>query len=314
MLSRISCVQCRRVFNKSLRSTPSLQQQAVRFFGDGQRKTALVLGSSGALGSCASRYLSKECGMQVIGADVVELPGDFTLDWELDGFIHLPPSVGLGDHMNRLLRGVHVFLHGKPGLDLILCASGGWQPDTPTTVDTSSEQAMEENAAEYAARIVSMRRMNLDPVIAAGYIAQYYMAQDGLFVAIGAAAALSPTPGMMAYGLAKAASHHFIQTLGACTGKSIETKSIRTAGSKVRQNLPSLDTMTVVGILPSTIDTAANRHAMPNANFDNWTKPLDIAKEIGKWVNEPVLRPHSGSLVNVVPNSKGPGAIFELMR
>jgi NAD(P)-dependent dehydrogenase (short-subunit alcohol dehydrogenase family) len=33
-------------------------------------------------------------------------------------------------------------------------------------------------------------------------------------------------------------------------------------------------------ILPSIIDTEANRRAMPNADFTNWPKPEDIARVI----------------------------------
>ena len=38
--------------------------------------------------------------------------------------------------------------------------------------------------------------------------------------------------------------------------------------------------MRVNSILPSIIDTAANRRAMPGADFDAWPKPEDIAKVI----------------------------------
>jgi NAD(P)-dependent dehydrogenase (short-subunit alcohol dehydrogenase family) len=36
----------------------------------------------------------------------------------------------------------------------------------------------------------------------------------------------------------------------------------------------------VNSILPSIIDTAINRQAMPNAPFDQWPKPEDIARVI----------------------------------
>jgi dihydropteridine reductase len=174
-----------------------------------------------------------------------------------------------------------------------------------------------------------MIHMNLDPVVASGFVAQHLMDPNGLMVVVGATAALQPTPGMMGYGLAKCASHHVVRTLGACTAKSIETKAIRQAGRRSRHQLPaSIDTLTVVGILPTMIDTPANRRALltsANANADasvvsQWTKPRDIAVEIGKWMECPDLRPHSGSLVKVRPSlsSSGQGgttgAVFELVR
>ena len=38
--------------------------------------------------------------------------------------------------------------------------------------------------------------------------------------------------------------------------------------------------MRVNSILPSIIDTSANRKAMPTANFTQWPKPEDIARVI----------------------------------
>ena len=97
---------------------------------------------------------------------------------------------------------------------------------------------------------------------------------------IGATAALSATPGMLGYGLSKVGAHHFIQTLGETTGKALTTKLKRKQARRLRRDSEYLDTLSVVGILPTTIDTPSNRDAMPNANFDKWTKPLDIAKEL----------------------------------
>lgn len=42
----------------------------------------------------------------------------------------------------------------------------------------------------------------------------------------------------------------------------------------------------VNAIAPSAIDTPQNREAMPNANFDNWLKPRQLAKQIIYLVSE----------------------------
>ena len=65
--------------------------------------------------------------------------------------------------------------------------------------------------------------------------------------------------GAGAYAASKAASLALIDSLAA------DLK-----GSGVRAN----------SILPSIIDTEANRKAMPGANFANWPKPEDIARVI----------------------------------
>lgn len=141
----------------------------------------------------------------------------------------------------------------------------------------------------------------------------HIVVDTGLFVVIGATAALSPTPGMLGYGLGKTGAHHFVQTLGEISGKSATTKSRRRKARKLRRNNEYLDTLSVVGILPTTIDTPSNRKAMPDHDFSQWTRPEDIAAEIGTWVQLPPMRPHSGGLVKVFPNKAG-GACFNLVR
>ena len=125
----------------------------------------------------------------------------------------------------------------------------------------------------------------------------------GLFVIIGASAALSPTPGMLGYGSAKSAAHHYLQSLGPTSQEENDTAS--------------------VGILPLMIDTPANRAmlgAEKDAGNDRYSKmvnPMHIANEIGEWIQHPHLRPHSGSLVKVISKNRrdgSGGAAFHLVR
>lgn len=65
----------------------------------------------------------------------------------------------------------------------------------------------------------------------------------------------------------------------------------------------------MVGVLPSVMDTPYNRSGISNEKEGKeaklWTPPMDIAREIGRWVVRPELRPHSGSLVKVLTRKKG---------
>lgn len=81
----------------------------------------------------------------------------------------------------------------------------------------------------------------------------------GAIVNVAAKAALDHAAGLAAYAASKAAALAMIDCLAA------DLK-----GSGVRVN----------SILPSIIDTEANRKAMPNANFAAWTKPGDIARVV----------------------------------
>lgn len=81
----------------------------------------------------------------------------------------------------------------------------------------------------------------------------------GSFVKVVSRAALDHAAGAAAYAASKAAALALIDSLAADT-----------RGTGVRVN----------SILPSIIDTPANRQAMPNADFSSWPKPEDIAKVI----------------------------------
>jgi NAD(P)-dependent dehydrogenase (short-subunit alcohol dehydrogenase family) len=58
------------------------------------------------------------------------------------------------------------------------------------------------------------------------------------------------------------------------------------------------DGILVNAVLPSIIDTPANRAAMPKAHFDKWPKPAEIARTI-VWLASPENTLTSGALVPV---------------
>jgi len=82
---------------------------------------------------------------------------------------------------------------------------------------------------------------------------------SGAVVNVSAKAALDHGAGASAYAASKAAALALMDSLAADT-----------RGTGVRVN----------SVLPSIIDTKANREAMPDAKFDAWPKPDDIAKVI----------------------------------
>ncbi len=301
---------------------------------DGSPRTALVVGSSGSLGRTLCRYLSKELKVQVVGADVVPPHADDEANFSAGGFIPLPLPPAASDDEDTLpgtpslseltvalVDGLSQVLVGDQELNAIVSVAGAWEGDPPLPPSHADDMDKVEGARQYAMTIDRMLGMNLYPLLAAGYASHHFMTdRDGLFVAIGATAALSATPGMLGYGLSKAATHHFVHTLGEMTGKAVTTKSRRREARRLRHESPAgesmvyLQRMSVIGILPTTIDTPMNRMAMPQADFGEWTKPVDIAKEIGMWMERPAIRPHSGSLVKVYPNANGVGATFQLVR
>ncbi len=80
----------------------------------------------------------------------------------------------------------------------------------------------------------------------------------GRIVNVGAMGALQAGSGMGAYAASKAGVHRLTEALAA------EQKG----------------KLTVNAVLPSTIDTAANRASMPNADFGKWVTPKELADVI----------------------------------
>jgi len=79
----------------------------------------------------------------------------------------------------------------------------------------------------------------------------------GRIVAIGTRMAVEPSPNFAAYAVSKAALVALVKTVAAEGQKFGVTANV---------------------VLPSTIDTPANRTAMPKADFSRWVAPQSIAK------------------------------------
>jgi NAD(P)-dependent dehydrogenase (short-subunit alcohol dehydrogenase family) len=98
----------------------------------------------------------------------------------------------------------------------------------------------------------------------------------GAIVNVAANAALDPPGGMGAYVASKAALVGLTRSLA------------RELPAEVRVN----------AVLPTTIDTPANREAMPDADFSKWTRPEQIAAVI-LWLASDVASAVRGALVPV---------------
>ncbi len=79
---------------------------------------------------------------------------------------------------------------------------------------------------------------------------------SGRIIAIGSRAAVEPGPGVGAYSASKAAMLSLVKTVAA---------ENRDAG------------VTANVVLPGTMDTPANRMAMPDADFARWVQPANVA-------------------------------------
>jgi NAD(P)-dependent dehydrogenase (short-subunit alcohol dehydrogenase family) len=124
-----------------------------------------------------------------------------------------------------------------------------------------------------------LMRLNLRPnvTLARAAIPRFLNRGGGAFVAVSARPALRPFPGAAPYIVAKAAVLSFVQALDA---------EYRQEG--VRAN----------AVLPSVIDTPANRKAQPDADWSKWVDPADIAKVIRFLISDESA-PTSGAAIPV---------------
>jgi NAD(P)-dependent dehydrogenase (short-subunit alcohol dehydrogenase family) len=104
-------------------------------------------------------------------------------------------------------------------------------------------------------------RLNLRPtyLMSAAAIPVLLAAGGGAIVCVSSRAAVQPFAGAAGYITAKRAVLAFVDALH----EEYRDDHIRTNA-----------------ILPSTIDTPANRKSMPDADFDTWVKPEEIARVI----------------------------------
>ncbi|MFB0875861.1 MULTISPECIES: SDR family oxidoreductase [unclassified Sphingobium] len=120
-------------------------------------------------------------------------------------------------------------------------------------------------------------RKNLETTLAVVKAALPCLEASGAIVTIGAAAAEPSGAGMAPYAASKSAVARLTQSLAAELDES-----------RIRINT----------LLPSIIDTPANRAAMPDADPSSWTHPDAIA-EVASFLVSPAARAIHGALIPV---------------
>lgn len=153
----------------------------------------------------------------------------------------------------------------EDGLDALLNIAGGFAMETASEGDGSAW--------------MRMHAMNVTTALNASRAARAALAASkGAVVNVGAFAALGPAAaGMGPYTASKAGVHKLTESLAAEWAK---------AGVRVN------------AVCPSTIDTPANRKAMPKADPSTWVHPEDLAAAM-LWLASPASTAVSGALIPV---------------
>ena len=201
-------------------------------------QVALVTGANGGLGSEVSKSLL------AAGATVVGIARSITAGEAHDDQFH-PVSANLTDPQE--VKDLIARLAAQfQKIDVLAHVMGGFAGGSSVAeTDDATWQKMLDmnlNAAFYVLRAVV-------PIMRE--------AGQGRIIAIGSRQAVQPAAGVSAYSASKAALVSLVQTV------AIENKD-----RNIRANV----------ILPGTMDTAANRAAMPKANFSKWVQPAHVAQ------------------------------------
>jgi NAD(P)-dependent dehydrogenase (short-subunit alcohol dehydrogenase family) len=212
---------------------------------DFSNKSVLVAGGTGGLGRAVSLAFLRS-GAQVFVT--YHLRAEFDSLKQEAGSLAVRLSGHEVDVTDEAAVGALVTNLGAARIDALVNAVGGYAGGAPLW--EADGKALERMLA------LNLRSGYL---LARAVVPVMRKQAHGAIVNIVAKAAIDPPAGAAAYAASKAAALALLESLAA------DLK-----GSGVRVN----------SVLPSIIDTEANRKAMPNADFSKWPKPDDIARVI----------------------------------
>jgi NAD(P)-dependent dehydrogenase (short-subunit alcohol dehydrogenase family) len=221
-------------------------------------RAVLVAGGTGALGNGVLRELL-DSGFPVTATWLVERERDRVQSEFGDAVTFVEADLMDPGAVDRAVRSVD-------DLGAVVNLVGGF---------TSGPLVHETEVEDWE----GLLRLNLRPgfLLARAAMPRLVDAGGGSYVGVSARPAIRPFPGAAAYVTSKAAVIAFVRALDA---------DYRARG--VRAN----------AILPSVIDTPANRAAQPDADYSKWVQPADIAKVIRFLVSDDSA-PTSGAAIPV---------------
>jgi len=226
------------------------------------RKSAIVTGGTGGLGSAVVARLIDD-GWRVVVPWIVE------------------------DELSRVdqrdgLELIQADLFDPDAVGSVVSLAAGAGPEAPLRGVVNLVGGFAMGARVHDTPIDEFEkqfRLNLRPtyLVVAAAVPHLLAAGGGSIVCAGTRAAVQPFSGAAGYISSKAAVIAFAQAVAA------EYKN-----DGIRCN----------AILPSVIDTPANRASMPKADFEKWVKPAEIAGVIAHLLSDD-SRPTSGAAVPV---------------
>jgi NAD(P)-dependent dehydrogenase (short-subunit alcohol dehydrogenase family) len=200
-------------------------------------KVVLITGAKGGLGTYVTQAFL-DAGARVVGTSRSIAASDFPHP----RFTAEPAEIGSTAHASDLVQRV---LNKTGRIDALVHLVGGFSGG-PSVADTDDET------------LSRMLNVNLDAFffMARAVLPVMQKQGSGTVLAIGSRTANEPAAGLCAYSASKAALVSLVRTI------AVEYKP---------------HGITANAILPGTMDTPANRAAMPNADASEWVQPSQVA-------------------------------------
>ncbi len=209
-----------------------------------QGKTIVVTGGFGALGSAVAEAAVQRGASVAVLDFAASAPAGLTDRLGPEALLIGGVDLASPQAAEKAMAAV-MSRYGR--IDALLNIAGGFQWET-----------VEDGKAETWDRVFAL---NLKTALNACKAALPYLLESGAgrIVNVGAQSALQAASGMGPYAASKSAVHRLTESLA----DELKLKGV-----------------TVNAVLPSTIDTPANRADMPNADFSRWVPPADLAAVI----------------------------------
>ncbi|MDR7402895.1 MAG: SDR family NAD(P)-dependent oxidoreductase [Armatimonadota bacterium] len=224
---------------------------------------AVVTGAAGSLGRETVRACLAE-GAQVVAADVADVAAALDLPADLrDRCAAVRADVSTEAGAAAMAEAA-LARFGR--IDALLCLVGGWE----------GGRGVHEAPLDEWARMLTLNLTTA--VLSCRTVLPHMLARrTGRIVTVGSRTAVQPAPRQAAYNAAKAAVVAFSRTLA---------EEVKDQG------------IVVTCVLPSILDTEANRRAFPRADPSRWVKPAELARVLA-FLASPAAAPLAGAVIPV---------------
>jgi|SRR5215469_10255437 len=221
-------------------------------------KVVLVTGANGGLGTYITQAFL-DTGATVVGSSRKIQQSDFAKS----NFVAIPAELSERPSVNALIETV---LRRFDKLDILAHTVGGF---------AGGQSVVQTDEATFQ----QMMDLNLNSLfhILRAAIPILRRSGSGRIIAIGSRAAVEPGAGVSAYSASKAAMLSLMKTVALENGDAGVTANV---------------------ILPGTMDTSANRKAMPGADFSKWVQPANVASLV-LWLAGDAAKEISGAAIPI---------------